>query len=446
MLLGQPACHRCHQRLRRNPQPCPSCAVVKVLAFHDTTGRAACAGCTGQPAIFGCADCGREDSYYGRRCAPCTLRDRVTEMPTAPDGQVHPQLLPVFEALLTVDRPQTTLYWLLRSTGPDILRQMAQGELAISHAAFAGMPSNRTVNYVRELLTALGVLPAHHAELERMTPWLAGLLSDLPKEHAELLGRFTNWQLLRRLRRQDDRGKLTHGAIGHARAAIIATITLLAWLSERDKTISAVTQTDVDHYLSSHLGQTSSLASFCNWVRSTGLNTRVSLPVLQRAQPQVTLSDSDRWEHVELLLHDDSIRLYTRIGGLLTLLFAQPLSRICRMREPGHRLGGAVTHFRHLPDRAPRTARPVGAATARPPRASLLRQPSRPLAVPWRHPRPTPGDREYPQPTRRPWHPARRCPERGDVPTRRRDPDASARRTSRTIDLNRSPVGQPGRP
>src|ERR1017187_8621013 len=56
------------------------------------------------------------------------------------------------------------------------------------------------------------------------------------------------------------------------------------------------------------------------------------MPAKERDQPQVTLSDHDRWAQVELLLPDDTIRLYTRIGGLFTLLFAQPLARIARMR------------------------------------------------------------------------------------------------------------------
>jgi hypothetical protein len=35
---------------------------------------------------------------------------------------------------------------------------------------------------------------------------------------------------------------------------------------------------------------------------------------------------------VDRLLHDASIKRYTRIGGLFTLLFAQPLSRIVAMK------------------------------------------------------------------------------------------------------------------
>ena len=62
------------------------------------------------------------------------------------------------------------------------------------------------------------------------------------------------------------------------------------------------------------------------------------MPARATTQPAVTLSDEDRWAQVELLLHDDTIRLYSRVAGLFLLLFAQPLSRTCRMRaEPVHR-------------------------------------------------------------------------------------------------------------
>jgi hypothetical protein len=44
------------------------------------------------------------------------------------------------------------------------------------------------------------------------------------------------------------------------------------------------------------------------------------------------MSEQKRWAGVDLLLHDDAIRLYTRIGGLFLLLFAQPLASICRMQ------------------------------------------------------------------------------------------------------------------
>lgn len=72
--------------------------------------------------------------------------------------------------------------------------------------------------------------------------------------------------------------------------------------------------------------------NFIGWVRSTGLNPGLAIPRQPEIQPIVTVSDDQRWAHVELLLHDDSIPHYTRIAGLFMLLFAQPLATICRMR------------------------------------------------------------------------------------------------------------------
>ncbi|MEW2011079.1 hypothetical protein AB0300_16565 [Microbacterium sp. NPDC078814] len=38
------------------------------------------------------------------------------------------------------------------------------------------------------------------------------------------------------------------------------------------------------------------------------------------------MSDADHWEHVHTLLHDDSIRRYVRIAGLLMLLFEDEIA------------------------------------------------------------------------------------------------------------------------
>jgi hypothetical protein len=343
--LGNRLCDRCAIRFRRNTQHCPGCAGLKVLAFYDDQGRPACATCTGFEAIYACPRCGREDSPFGRHCGPCTLVERATALLTDPSGNIHPQLQPVFDTLVGGPRPQTTLYWFTRSTGPEILRAMAQGELAISHDVFAAMPSNRTVNYVRDLLVAVGVLPPYEAELERITPWLNGLLATLPKGHAEVLGRFARWHLLRRLRHQEQNGKVTHGAINGARAAIVATAKFLSWLDEHHTTLATMTQTDLDTYVVARPAQARTVASFLAWSRRSGLTRDLQLAPPQRAFPEVTLADEDRWTQVELLLHDDTIRLYTRVAGLFTLLFAQSLTRICSMRadQISTREDGVVT-------------------------------------------------------------------------------------------------------
>lgn len=332
-ILEQWVCQTCVLRLRRAPASCPGCGELKVLAFYDAQRRPACAGCTGRDPIYACPTCGREDSPFGRHCGPCTLREQLTELLADPSGRIHPQLQPVFDALMAGPRPQTTLYWLTRASArPDILRDMARGQLEISHAAFDALPANRAVNYVRDLLAAVDVLPPYSPSVERIVPWLRDLLAELPKAHAEVIDRFARWQLLRRLRLLAERDRVTRGGVQHARAAVLGAARFLAWLDEHDAALATATQAQLDDYLVRHPGRGPTLKMFLDWTHRSGLSPHLHIPAAERSLPQVTLSDQLRWQQVERLLHDDDIRLYVRIGGLFMLLFAQPLARICRMR------------------------------------------------------------------------------------------------------------------
>lgn len=99
----------------------------------------------------------------------------------------------MFDTLLAGQRPQSTLYWFTRSAGPGILRAMALGKVENSHAMFAAMPTNKTNNYLRDFLTAVGVLPPWNTELERVTPWLNDILATPPRDQADVVARFARW-------------------------------------------------------------------------------------------------------------------------------------------------------------------------------------------------------------------------------------------------------------
>lgn len=205
VVLEQEVCQRCWLRFRRATKPCPGCDQPRVLAFYDAQRRPSCARCTGREPVCACVDCGREDSPFGTRCAPCELRRRLTRLLDDGTGKVHPQLRPVFDALIAAPRPQSVHYWLTRrSSRPDILTSMARGRLPISHAAFDQLPTDRAVTYVRDLLAGSGVIEPYSAGLEAVPAWLARLRAELPDEHGELIERFARWGLFRRLRRQPD--------------------------------------------------------------------------------------------------------------------------------------------------------------------------------------------------------------------------------------------------
>ena len=232
---------------------------------------------------------------------------------------------------------------------------MARGTLEISHAAFDALPADRAVHYVRDLLAALGVLPPYSPAVERIIPWLRDLLAELPKPHAELIDRFARWQLLRRLRVLGERDRVTRGGVQHARAAILGAARFLRWLDEHDTTLAATSQAQLEDYLVGHPGRGYSLKTFLDWTARSGLSPKLHIPPAERPLPEVTLSDQRRWQQAERLLHDEDIRLYVRIGGLFLLLFAQPLSRICRMRAEQITTGpnGVTVTFDTVPIQLP---------------------------------------------------------------------------------------------
>lgn len=295
-----------------------------------------CAACAGVESIFACIQCGSEEHPYSYiRCARCYLTNLLTEILTDPHtGTIHQRLAPLFELLTTSRRPQTTYWWLTRpgTVAPKVLTAMACGALPISHDSFRDqLPMDRRHNYLRELLTSTGVLSAYSPAIERIEPWLAQIIATHPGEHGEVLTRYARWHVLRRLRRHASRETLTSAVINMGRSQIRAASRQLSWLEGRDQTITAMTQADLECYLSSHPGARTSARSFHTWLGTSRTNTGLELTRPVRTLPQVTMSDQARWDGIELLLHDTTINSHSRVAGLFMLLFAWPLNKVLRM-------------------------------------------------------------------------------------------------------------------
>ncbi len=333
MLPHGPICFGCRRRRHYHPRACPSCAAVRPLGYHDRHGQIVCADCAGQPSIFACHECGSEaHPYGGTRCARCFLKHRLTALLTDPaTATINGRLRPVFDNLMASERPQTALYWLRRPPGhgPRLLGQMACGQIPISHDTFAGLPADRAHNYLRDLLTAVGVLPAYDPEVARLQPWLAAKVAGLPAEQATIIRRFARWNVLRRL--QQATKPVTRSTAGQGRMQINAAIRLLAWTTAHDTDIAALTQPQLESYLTQHPPARTMQYRFITWLNTSGINTQITMTAVSAAPPAITMSDQMRWQHVAVLLHDDSIATHVRIAGLFMLLFAQPLSRICHI-------------------------------------------------------------------------------------------------------------------
>ncbi len=338
MLPTGPICYRCRRDIAYHPAVCPECFELRPIAYPSLSNYNAlvCAGCAGEESIFACAGCGREDHPYGAaRCARCILTERLTSLLTDPDtGRIHAKLVPLYDELVAASRPQSVITWLQKppATGVRLLDLMARGELPISHDTFRALPADRSHNYLRELLTGAGVLPAYHAPIEQMERWLDATLAPLGAEDAGLVGRYARWHLLRRLRTAADRGELTKSAIYAARGNINGAVRLGQWAARHGTTIAALSQPELESYLADYPGARNSQQTFVAWLSRARANSKITIPWRGTTMPEVIVTDADRWDQINTLLHDDTIALYARIGGLFTLLFAQPLETIVAMR------------------------------------------------------------------------------------------------------------------
>jgi hypothetical protein len=211
---------------------------------------------------------------------------------------------------------------------------MARGEVPISHDTFRNLPSTPAYGYVRDLLTAVGVLEPYEPHIAHLEAWLETTLATLPREHADVIRRYARWHVIRNLQQRAAQGRLTRMLANNSRLRIRAAIEFLALLGRTGTTIQTATQADLEQFLTTTPGydRTAVITGFVAWARKSRTNTSLTVVSTKRGMPPVTISDEQRWTDVERLLHDDTIRLPARVGGLFTLLFAQPLTRIVAMR------------------------------------------------------------------------------------------------------------------
>lgn len=339
MLPTGPICKLCRRDIAYHPSMCPECGQLRPIAYPSTAspGVLVCAGCAGQPSVFACPACGSEAHPYGSRCARCTLRERLTVLLTDPStGAIHAELAPVFDLLIAADRPQTTLWWLIKkrgaAVGPTLLGRMARREVAISHDTFRALPYDKPHKYLRDLLVAAGVLDAYQPLLESMDTWLTARLADLPADHADLISRYARWKVMRGLRANAERGQLTLAIRDAARSRIKAAVALLDHFARHGVTAVTATQSIMEVHIAGRRSVAANCYEFVGWLRTTRTNTTLRLPANPEAMPNLVVGHEQRWRQAGRLLHEDTISPYVRVAGLFVLLFAQPVTRIMAMR------------------------------------------------------------------------------------------------------------------
>ena len=328
-ITGEPWCHACQKRRAR----CAGCGNVR-LVRGGTTASPLCATCARPDPSFwhACPGCGEKTQHRSRRCARCSLLQRLDELLRDGTGTIHPRLQALHDNLAGNDRPDTVLGWLNKNTAAALLRELAAGERPLTHAALDELPDSKTIRHLRSVLVATGALASRDEHIARLERWLTATIAGRgDHDERQLLHRYAIWHALRRLRRRAGGQHVTRGQAGTVQRNVTAAITLLDWLTASGLDLATARQGDLDTWLTSdHATHRGEAGNFVRWARRQKL-TSLDFAATRWDGPSGVIDTEARWHHARRLLHDDTLKPEDRVAGLLLLLYAQGPAAISRL-------------------------------------------------------------------------------------------------------------------
>ncbi|MEU3051267.1 hypothetical protein ABZ705_33050 [Streptomyces sp. NPDC006984] len=333
-------CRNCSDRAVRIRGTCPGCSQERALpGLRHGDGAPICTTCAGFSQTFDCSRCGFEGKLLsGRLCERCTLSDRLTALLDDGTGRVRPELVPLFDLLVAMDKPSSGVAWLaLRHDQPgnpsQRLRQLGLGQIPLTHDAFHELQPWRSAAHLEELLMACGVLPAVDKYICSFQRWLLGHLASIEDPgHVKTIRLFTTWRVLPRLRTRSEQSHITPSIRRFAAEQVKHATSFLNWLGERDTTLASCSQIDIDAWWAGNSEHNRTcLRAFLNWAtQSRHCRRSLSIPPM-KATRRAPLSEDERLDALGRLLTDPEIPISLRVAGGIVLLYAQPLTRIVRL-------------------------------------------------------------------------------------------------------------------
>ncbi len=330
---GATLCSRCYRHPRR---ACGGCGRIRRIYRREFNGVPdLCRSCAGDP-IAKCVRCGTEQPGYGastgsgHRCFRCLAVERVDAVLTDLDGAIPDELAGLREALLAAHQPRSVLNWLAGSPAIPVLAQLANGELGLTHETLDRMPATASLRHLRQLLIATGALPELDPGLAGLERFIADTVDRVTHPgDARVLRGYGTWRVLGRLRR---RATLAYYSADNARDQFNQAAQFVGWLHQHGLELGTCNQHQVERWLADGPGHRRNIRPFLLWAIERGALRDITPPAHHRPSPSPATNSEAGWDHARRLLHDNDIDPADRVIGTLVVLYAQPLTRIARLR------------------------------------------------------------------------------------------------------------------
>ncbi|MBV9315669.1 MAG: hypothetical protein JO100_18485 [Pseudonocardia sp.] len=164
-------------------------------------------------------------------------------------------MAPLRAALLATADPLAGLAWLAKAHVPGFPRELASGEIALTHEAFRRLKPWRGAAHPRELLMSRGLLSEIDKHILLFERWL--LVTHLPtlgEDARRVIREFTTWQVLPGLRRRAATGPLNPNTRRAGGSQTKRATALLDWLDVHGSDLRRCSQADLDRWHGEHPG------------------------------------------------------------------------------------------------------------------------------------------------------------------------------------------------
>jgi hypothetical protein len=113
-----------------------------------------------------------------RICHRCSLKQRACEILGDGHGNIRDSLVPLERALIGIERAATAMDWLARPAVAELLTTLARNERNLSHELLDELPASKTLNHLRAVLVAQGMLAIRDERLITLERWVSDVVDS----------------------------------------------------------------------------------------------------------------------------------------------------------------------------------------------------------------------------------------------------------------------------